>query len=204
MDALERVDLNLLQDYINAGKTETLPDDLVVYLELLEVVRSLYNKYETKNFIIKTLMSPVYGLSRYLAHRLYVDSINFFYADNEVKQKAWEKVYADHLDNLAYYALEKDDIETARRCFLDAAKLRGVGREEKADIPEEMLNRPVVIYTIDAARAGIPAASRRELAEFIDNIPEISERERVRVKKDAGVIETTLFEDIVNEQSKEN
>lgn len=199
MDALERVDLNLLQDYINAGKTETLPDDLVVYLELLEVVRSLYNKYETKNFIIKTLMSPVYGLSRYLAHRLYVDSINFFYADNEVKQKAWEKVYADHLDNLAYYALEKDDLETARRCFLDAAKLRGVGREEKADIPEEMLNRPVVIYTIDAARAGIPAASRRELAEFIDNIPEISERERVRVKKDAGVIETTLFEDIVNE-----
>lgn len=198
MDAVENCDLNLLQSYIQTGKVDALPDEIVIYLELLELVRSLYNKYETKNFIVNTLMSPVYGLSRHFAHRIYFDSLNFFYTDNDVKQKAWEKIYADHLDNLAYYALEKDDIETARRCFIDAAKFRGVGREEKSEIPAEMLNKPIVIYSIDPARAGIPTASRRELAEFIDNLPEISERERIRMKRDAGVIETTLFEDIVN------
>lgn len=173
-------------------------------MELIELVRGMYSKYETKGFIVNTLMAEPYGLSRVRATRLYYDTLSFFYSDNNVKQKAWENIYATHLDNLAYYALEKDDIETARRCFLDAAKMRGVGREEKVDIPEEMLNRPVIIYSIDPAKAGIQPASRRELSDFIDNLPEISERERVRIKKDAGVIETTLFEETIQDaKSKE-
>lgn len=175
-----------------------MSDDLVIYMELLEMVRSMYSKYETKDFIVTTLMGKPYELSRLRATRLYYDSLCFFYSDNEVKQKTWENIYAEHLDKLAYYAIEKDDIETARRCFIDAAKMRGVGREEKAELPVEMFNRPVVIYTIDPEKAGIEPASRRELAHFIDNLPEISERERVRIKKDAGVIETTLFEDIID------
>jgi len=202
-DALEAVDLNILQHYITTGKSSGLPNDVVIYLELLEMVRSMYSKYETKNFIINTLMAPVYELSRKLATQLYFDALNFFYSDNSVKQKAWENIYADHMEKLAYYAIERDEIENARRCFMDAAKLRGVGREERSEIPQEMLNRPVIIYTLDPEKVGLPMASRKELAEFIDNIPEISERERVRVKRDAGVIETTLFEEIVNED-KEN
>jgi len=175
---------------------------MVRYLEIIEIIRAMYSKYETKSFIVNTLMTPVYGFCRRDANRLYYDSLNFFFADNDVKQKAWQNVYADHIDNLAYYALERDEIEVARRCFMDAANLRGVGKDEKSEIPPEMLNRPVIIYTIDASKVGIPQASRRELAEFIDNLPEISERERVRVKRDAGVIETTLFEDIITNDSK--
>lgn len=174
-----------------------MPNDVVLYLEMLELVRSMYSKYETKNIIIKTLTSPVYGLSREKALTIYYDSLNFFFADNNVKQKAWESIYADHLDNMALFAIEKEDLDTARKCFLDAAKLRGVGRIEKSEIPQEMLTRPVIIYTIDPEKLGIPQASRKELAEFIDNLP-ISERERVRVKRDAGVFETTLFEDMIN------
>jgi hypothetical protein len=184
-----------LQDYIKKGKTDQLPDEIVIYMELLEMVRSMYSKYETKVFIIKTLLSAPYNLSRYRAHNLFADALNFFYTDNKVKQKAWESIYAQHLDNLAYYALELDDIEGARRCFMDAAKMRGAGKPDKEEIPAEFFNRPVVIYTMDAEKAGLPTTERKSLAAFIDNIPEITERERVRLKKDAGVQEFELFED---------
>jgi hypothetical protein len=193
-EALERVDLSLLQYYIKTGKGN-FPDELVVYLELLELVRSMYSKYETKNFIITTLTNEVYGISRHKATELFHDALNFFYSDNQVKQKAWENIYANHLDNLAYLALEKDDIETARKCFLDAAKLRGVGSEQNREIPKELLSKPVIIYTLDPSDVGLPKASKKELAEFIDNLPEISERERVRLSKDAGITEVTIFDD---------
>jgi hypothetical protein len=192
------IDYNALQHFISTGNSKSMPENLVAYLELLELVRGLYSKYETRDFIINTLMSPAYGMSRQRSLQIYYDMLNFFYSDNAVKQKAWENIYADHLDKLAYYALDKEDIETARKCFNDAAKYRGVGQLEKNEIPPEMLQRPVIIYTINPEKVGIPAASRRELSEFIDNLPEISERERVRVKRDAGVFETTLFEDLVS------
>ena len=179
-----------------------MPANMVRYLEIIEIIRAMYSKYETKSFIINTLMTPVYGFCRRDANRLYYDSLNFFFADNDVKQKAWQNIYAEHLENLAYYALERDELDIARRCFMDAANMRGVNKDEKNEIPAEMLNRPVIIYSIDPEKVGIPQASRRELAQFIDNLPEISERERVRVKRDAGVIETTLFEDIITNDSK--
>lgn len=202
-DALNNVDLNILQSYIKTGKSKSMPDDLVLYLEMMEVVRALYSKYETKPFIINLMMSKPYELSRFHANRLFYDSLNFFYADNDVKQKAWENIYATHLDNIAYYAIEKDDLETAQRCFIEAAKLRGVGRDEKSEVPAEMYNRPVIIYTIDPSKVGIKPANRKELADFIDNIPDISERERVRLTRDAGITEVTLFEEIFDE-NKEN
>lgn len=167
-----------------------------MYMELIEMIRSMYSKYETKNFIVNTLISETYGLSRYQANSLYYDALNFFYADNSVKQKAWENIYANHLDNLAYLAIEKDDIDTARKCFVEAAKLRGAGNEQGKEIPAEMLSKPVVIYTIDTERVGIPQVDRKQLAKFIDDIPEISERERVRLQKDAGITDVQLFDEI--------
>lgn len=201
-EALEQVDLNILQAHINSGRADTLPDKLVIYLELLEVVRAMYNKYETKSFILNMLMSPVYGLTRKRATQLFYDALNFFYADNQVKQKAWENIYADHMDRLAYYAIARDEIENARRCFKDAALFRNVGRDEKTTVPDEMKQRPVVIYTMDPEKVGLPVANRKQLAEFIDNIPEISERERVRIKRDGGVTEVKLFDDFIDEENQ--
>lgn len=171
----------------------------MIYLELLEIVRSMYSKYQLKSAIIKTLTTPIYSLSRKQATQLYYDALNFFFADNNVKQRTWANLYADHMDRLAYYAIERDEIENARRCFKDAAVFRGVGRDEKTEIPDEMKQRPVVIYTMDPGKVGLPVANRKELAQFIDNLPEISERERVRIKREGGVTDVKLFEDILDE-----
>lgn len=168
-------------------------------MELIEMVRALYSKYETKGFILKVLMGEPYNINRHRANRLYYDSLSFFNSDNQVKQKEWENIYAEHLDKLAYYAWEKDDVETARRCFLDAAKFRGVGQLEKSELPKEMFARPVIVYSIDPEKVGIEKASRKQLGDFIDNLPDISERDRTRIKKDAGVIDPTIFTDFTND-----
>lgn len=197
-DILDEVTYADLQSYIISGRSNNLTSQFQKYLELLEIARSMYSKYETRAIIVNTLSQPIYGLNRAKATRVYYDSLNYFFSDNEVKAKAWQNVYASHMDNLAYYALEKDELETARRCFMDAAKLRGVGEKEIQQFPNDMLTRPVVIYSINPEQAGIPAASRLELSRFIDSLPEISERERDRVKRDAGVIESTLFEEVID------
>jgi hypothetical protein len=203
-EVLKNVNLDILQHHIKSGNKSGFNDDLVKYMELLDLVRSMYAKYEVKSFIVNTLMNQPYNLSRYMATQLYYDAINFFYADNKVKQKAWENVYAEHLEKLAYYALETDDLETARKCFMDAAKMRGVGNEERAQVPKEMHQKPIIIYTVDPRKVGIQPANKNELAKFIDEIPEISERERVRLQREAGITDVTLFEEIKNEDEKDS
>jgi len=198
-EAVESVDLNALQRFIASGKT-AFPDSFVVYLEILELVRSLYSKYNTKSFIVNLLSSKPYSLSKHKATKLFYDAINFFYSDNDVKKIAWKNIYAQHLDNLAYYAIEKDDIDTARKCFMEAAKMRGVNDPDSDAIPDEMLSRPIIIYSMDPEQVGMQTASRHELGEFIDNLPEISERERVRIKSDAGVIDVKLFDDMEDDK----
>lgn len=172
-----------------------MPAEIVRQLELMELVRSMYSKYETKAMIINTLMSPVYGISRNMANKIFVDALNFFYSDNKIKSDAWRQIYANKLEDLAAYALACDDISQSRRCLTEAAKMRGVFDEKVQDIPDEMRQRPVIIYTINPEQLGLPRVNRQELAKMIDEIPDINDSDRKRVKRDAGVFEFQLFEE---------
>ena len=49
---------------------------------------------------------------------------------------------------------------------------------------------------------GIPSIDRKLLAQQIDNIPDISERDRERLKRDAGIIETSFEEMLDDTQEK--
>lgn len=182
---------------IETGKPGNLPPDAIRYLEMLELVRSMYSKYEERDVILKTLMSPAYGMSRTAANKIIADSLNYFYANNEIKVEAWKNIYAGHMEKLALYSIALDDIETARRCYLEAAKLRGVFDEKPPELPKDFFTRPVVIYTIKPEQVGIDRANRVELAKMIDEMPELSPSDRRELKRDASVFdEFTLFEDI--------
>lgn len=182
---LDNVNYEQLQAFIMNGKQGDLPDELVIYLSHLELVRAMFDKYMSRTAIIKVLRSPVYGYTEYKARKLYAEAINFFYADNSVKREAWGNLYADKLDNLALLAIESDDWESARRCFLDAAKLR-MSEEDKKDIPAELLDRRPVFYTLNPEDVGLPGkVNRHKLARWIDGLPDIDEAERQRIHRDA-------------------
>ena len=173
-----------LQAYIETGKTKGIPDDLITYLQALELVRSMYDKYKAKKFIVTTLMLPPWSLSEYRAQKLFGESINFFYSNNEIKRDAWAQVYADKFDKLALLAIEMNDILTAERCTSAAVKLR-MGEKANQNIPRSLLDRRPVFYTIKPKDVNFPEADRPKLNKWIDSLDDISTEERIRLHRDA-------------------
>jgi hypothetical protein len=201
---IEKYNSDIVMNYIRTGKTESLPADVVEYIDMLELVRSMYDKYERKQDIVNMLMSPTYGLSRYKANQVFYESLNLFFADNNVKVEAWEAICAKRAEDLMQLAIAADDIETARKCLKDFSAYRGVGKEKAPEIPKEMYIRPVVIYTMESEQVGVPKADRRELAAFIDALPEINEGQRRKIKREAGVDPLNFAEDITEyEETKD-
>lgn len=202
----DNINLNyeVLQHFIETGACDVIPDHISLYLEQLDMVRSMYAKYESKSFIINTLLLVYKDLSRYNANKIFNDALNFFYLDNDVKQDAWRNIYAEKLENAALLAWEKNDLEAYRRLISDAAKIR-LSKVEPTQIPDELLDRRPVFYTIKASDVGIEEIPRNQLAEFIDKL-EITEQEKEKVKNDARVSDFLLFDEaeIIPEDDSEN
>lgn len=180
---LDNIGYEQLQAYIFSGRNNDLPEPLVKYLEVLELVRSMYDKYKTKHAIVRLLSLAPYNLSEYKAQKIYCQALNFFYSDNDVKKKAWANITAEKLDKLALLAIANDDYECARRCFADAAKLRMDSDNEQA-IPKELLDRRPIFYTIRPKDVGLPEPNRKKLKEFIDALPDIPTDHRLMLHRD--------------------
>jgi hypothetical protein len=184
-----------LQAWVFSGKKTDIPETLVKYLEVLELVRSLNDKYKSKKAIIRLLSAPPYNISELRAQKLYAEAINFFYADNDIKKKAWANITAEKLDNLALLAIANDDIECARRCYNDAAKLR-MDSDQQQQIPRQLLDRRPVFYTLKAEDVGLPKPDKDKLAVFIDSLPDIPTDIRMALHRDGRTpkSEGSIFE----------
>ena len=146
------------------------------------------------------LKSDAYGLSDWMARRVYTDALNFFYAADDVRPKAWANFYAERFDKLANLAASMGKLKEAKSNLVEAAKLRGCYDEQSAEIPQELLDAaPVVLYTSDPESMGAPKADRKELEAFIDSIPDIPEISRRRIKEDAGIKKRNLLERIISD-----
>lgn len=200
---LTKVDYELLQQVVSSGKSKALSPELNAYLDILDVARSMYAKYQSKRAIINTLMAPVYGYSRYDANLIFNDAMNFFYVNNDIKKQAWKNFYADRCDELALLAIEKDEFENARRLIKDAATYRGLFDEDKDELPADMFRRSLVIYTMDPQDVGIQRESRSKLAQFIDSLDEITEEEKSKLKRDAMVERPNFFQDLNENEYEE-
>ena len=192
----DSIDLNLISRILKTGNVDDLAPEERVYYDMMELVRGLNarmmlpggKRIASKAGIIKLLKSEVYGLSDWMARRVYADAINFFHAEDGIRPKAWANLYAERLDKLAALAVSMGKLKEARGYYVEAAKLRGCYENQQTEIPKELLDvAPVVLYTPDAEQVGAPKANRKELEAFIDSIPEIPEMTRRRVKEDAGI-----------------
>lgn len=191
----EKIDLTAINRILSTGDLECLTSEEREYFSYMEMVRGLRarmllpggRKIVTKAGIIK-LLKAGYGLTDWMARRIYDDAINFFYAESSVTPRAWANLYAEKLEKMADLAFTAGKFKDGRALMADAAKLRGCFDAAAPEIPDELLQpRTAIIYATDAAAIGAPAANRRELEELIDTIPEIPQNVRNRVKEDAGI-----------------
>ncbi|MCX6270501.1 MAG: hypothetical protein NTU44_04635 [Bacteroidetes bacterium] len=194
MDLYDKdIRIEALQEWVDSGQSEELPVAMVKYIEQLELIRSLYQKYNTREYIIKYLVKVYSNISRHRANQLFNDSLNFFYSNNDIKKEAWRNIYADKFDLAAAVCWQKDDMEGYRRNNESAMKARGLDVPEPQKLPDEFYDRRVIVYQMDARKVGIERVNRYELATFIDNL-DVSEQEKVKLQQDAGMITIDLFE----------
>jgi hypothetical protein len=180
--------------YIETGAQGDLPDDMIEYVSLLEMIRGMHMRYENRLSIIKFLQQPPYGLTYYLANKYYSDAINFFYLDVEIKKNAWRNMYAEKLDRAADLVLKtattSKDIDIYKNIIFAARDMRQLHIPEAEDIPDEFFKKPNKMYVLDPSLVGRAKANRNQLAKHIDALS-IPEADKQRVKSDA------MIEDIV-------
>lgn len=198
----EHIDPHEIERILSTGSLDELTPAERVYFSLMEMVRGLRarmmlpggNAIVTKAGIIRLLKSEAYGLSDWMARRVYADALNFFYAEDDVQPRAWANLYAEKLEKYADLAASLRNLKDARAMLAEAARLRGCFNTPAPEIPRELIDRqPVVIYATDAEAIGAPKADRKELEAFIDTIPEIPEVSRIRAKEDAGILKKDLM-----------
>lgn len=204
----EAIDSRQIERILRTGDLDSLTPAEREYFDLMRVVRGFHarmmmpggNRIVTKAGIIKILKSDAYGLSDWMARQVYTDALNFFYSEEGVTTRAWSNLYAERLDKLANLAASMGKLKEAKSLITEAAKLRGCYDEAAPEIPQELLDAaPVTIYTADPESMGAPKADRKELENFIDNIPDIPEISRIRVKEDAGIRKRNLYNRMIED-----
>lgn len=190
----DKIDVNAIERILSTGSVESLTEPEREYYYLMEMVRGLRARMKvndrivTKAGIIRLLKSEPYRLSDWMARKIYADSLNFFYTQDNVRVEAFSNFYAEKAENWAAVSMSMGNAKEARAFLEMAAKLRGCYDKEAPAIPEELLNpKTTIIYTANAEDLGAPRADRKELEAFIDSIPEIPQFTRDNLKEDAGI-----------------
>lgn len=179
-------ELESIQSLLLHGDAADLSDDEKEHYLQMDMVRRLNDKYESKNMIVNCLRTS-YNIGLARARKIYADAINFFYLDDEaIESKAWNNIYADRFDHAAALMLEINDFDMHFKYASKAAEYRGVGKEKKDSISEDLLKRKPVLYSIDPKVLGCEPINRNKLAAWIDKkLPDISMDDKNRLHRDA-------------------
>ena len=193
-----------LQDYVASGCTMELTDDEMDYYNALYALIGIQRKYGKDN-AISFLMHDPFQVKRAKAREMYNEAINLFFADDSVENNAHRNMMYDNLQKAAQVVLmnahSSKDMEVYGNLMVQAAKIKQLDKPDPQK-RKEVNEKPIKIYMLDTQAVGIPQVNRQLLAEQIDSIPDIPEREKVRLKRDAQVIDVDIIEMLDDQETK--
>jgi hypothetical protein len=201
---IEDIDLTDIYEFMERGDVRNAPEHIVKYLSLLDAARGMMlkiDKYSNDEMIIKHFIL-VENISRYKAKKIIDEAREYFYKDKVVSIQAWRNIYAEKAEKALNFAmLQMKDVKDATaviKAIKDIFDIRGGNLEEKEELPEELFQKQMIVYSTNAEELGLPKVDRNRLKEFIDKkIPELSEKERDRLYQEADIIP---FKTFLNEQ----
>ncbi|EFI40056.1 MULTISPECIES: hypothetical protein [Bacteroides] len=193
-----------LQDYLASGCTMELTDDEMDYYNALYALIGIQRKYGKDN-AISFLMHDPFQVKRARAREMYNEAINLFFANDSVENNAHRNMMYDNLQKAAQVVLmnahSSKDMEVYGNLMIQAAKIKQLDKPDPQK-RKEVNEKPIKIYMLDTQAVGMPQVNRQLLAEQIDSIPDIPEREKVRLKRDAQVIDVDIIEMLDDQETK--
>lgn len=196
---IEQITLNDVYEFMETGNVKNAPVAVVDYLQMLDKIRGMLvriDDFGSTESIVKHLIL-VDGLSRYKAAKLVDETREYFFRDSTVSKNAWRNIYADKMDMMINFSMQiaKDVNDAAKvvKMIVDTVNVRDVNGIEKEVLPEELFQPPFVVYTADAELLGMPKVDRQKLSKMIDKFPELTEKERIHIKREAMVLPVKIF-----------
>ncbi len=193
-----------LQDYLASGCTMELTGDEMDYYNALYALIGIQRKYGKDN-AISFLMHDPFQVKRARAREMYNEAISLFFANDSVENNAHRNMMYDNLQKAAQVVLmnahSSKDMEVYGNLMIQAAKIKQLDKPDPQK-RKEVNEKPIKIYMLDTQAVGMPQVNRQLLAEQIDSIPDIPEREKVRLKRDAQVIDVDIIEMLDDQETK--
>src|SRR3990172_13173134 len=125
-EKLERLHPDIIKNYFNSGNPSGIPDDVIAYIEKIDKIPELYRRHASPTRTASELkqLYPDLFPSVNTARALVYLAINHFHLNNNVKNQAWDNLYADRFDELADLEASRGNIEAAKRIYTEAHRLR--------------------------------------------------------------------------------
>ena len=198
---IKYVHINDIYDFVDNGDPDNTPPEIALYFELMEKVRVLDLRvadFGTKNSVLNHLVK-VEKLTRHIAEKVYYDALEYYYASAQLSKQAQRNVYAAKMERMitiAEFAVKDEKgAKDVIAMYEKVAKMRNLDKEEQEIIPEEWLKKQFVVYTTDALTAGLEPINRNLLAQQIDSYPELTEKEKAMLKREALIEDVIIFPD---------
>ena len=191
-----------LQDYIASGCTMELTADELDYYNALYALVGINRKYGKDN-AIAFLMHEPFNVERLRARKMYSEAINLFYLNDTIENNAHRNMMFDNLMKAAQVVLQNavssKDMEVYGNLNIQAAKIKQLDKPDPVK-PKEIDEKPIKIYDLNPEAVGLDAVNRQILAAQIDSV-DLPEREKVRLKRDANIVDID-FEEMLNDQEE--
>lgn len=193
-----------LQDYIASGCTMELMNDELDYYNALYAIVGLNRKYGKEN-AIAFLMHEPFNVERMRARLMYSEAINLFYLNDTIENDAHRNMLFDDLMKAAQVvlnnAISSKDMEVYGNLKTQAAKIKQLDKPDPVK-PKEIDAKPIKVYDLDPSAVGLPSANRPLLAAQIDSIQNISVKEKIRLKRDANIVDIDIEEMLDDQEEK--
>lgn len=196
---LEGLHYAVLQEYLETGDKALIEnEEMVAYLEVLDLIRGWHYSLHTPSKILKALQLKYPDIKTHVAKRLYADAMNYFYCDIHIKKEAYRNMGADELFKLytatVRSAKEPRDYKIAADILFKSLEARGALQDDPEGLPDHIYENKTPVFVMDPTLLKLPKADRNELARQIDDMP-ITELKKAKLKQHAGIEAIELFED---------
>ena len=139
------------------------------------------------------------------ARQMYSEAINLFYLCDTIENDAHRNMMYDNLMKAAHVVLQNatsaKDMEVYGNLTVQAAKIKQLDKPDPVK-PKEMDEKPIKVYDLDPGAVGLPSANRNLLAAQIDGMQDIPVREKIRLKRDANIIDVDIEEMLDDQEEK--